>query len=139
MDEQEALPRREAALGVGLLGVLLLGLVGTIVIRIVHAKPRRGAAPSAATWASQSSPTTQPPVANVLGDATRIAGEDASPATPIPTVDATEASVAPASSIEADRAASEAAPLTPQAPEFVAPSSIRRQSSSMEGDDAISY
>lgn len=126
MEEQEGLPRREAALGVGLLGVLLIGLVGTIVIRIVHAKPRREAAPAAATWASQSVPTTTTSPADVPSDPTQLVGEDA-PATPIPTVDARETSVAPASTIEAGGDAWEEAPLAPQPPAFVAPSGVARE------------
>jgi hypothetical protein len=125
MDEQEALPRREAAMGVGLLGVLLLGLVATIVIRIVHAAPRRGAAQSAATWASQNEQPT--PVADNAINPTQVARDDAPPATPIPSVDANEASVAPASTTETADAARESAPLTPQPPAFVAPGSVQRQ------------
>jgi hypothetical protein len=125
MEEQEALPRREAVLGVGLLGVLLLGLVGTIVIRIVHAKPRRGDAPSAASWASQSLPPA--PVADAPIFAAQAAQEEAPPATPIPIVDANEGIVARASTAEPTEASSaadapaETAPVAPQRPAFVAP------------------
>lgn len=125
MEEQEALPRREAVLGVGFLGVLLLGLVGTIVIRIVHAKPRRGDAPSAATWASQGPPLA--PVGDAPLGAAQVAQDEAPPATPIPTVDANDAIVAPASTAEPTEASNvadaprETAPVAPQRPAFVAP------------------
>jgi hypothetical protein len=93
----------------------------------VHAKPRRGAPQSVATWASQGAATMPALAAEGPGSATQVAAEDAPPATPIPTVDANEAGVAPASTTEPDDDAWEAAPLRPQAPEFLAPSSIQRQ------------
>jgi hypothetical protein len=48
MDERESIPRREAMAGLGALALLSVGLVGTIVFRIVSAAPQpAGSEPTA--------------------------------------------------------------------------------------------
>ncbi|HMO87435.1 MAG TPA: hypothetical protein PKC18_21190, partial [Lacipirellulaceae bacterium] len=64
--EDSTIPRGEALAGLGLLGLLAAGVVGTIGFRIVSAPPRRPAPHADMIWASQTPPSA---VENALVDA----------------------------------------------------------------------
>lgn len=116
MEEHDVISRREAVAGLGLLGVLIAGLIGTIVFRIVHARPKPAPQPSGVEWAMEQPPS----YGETTADALAPAAADALHATPIATVESgpSGASAAAAESAPADRVAR---PRIDEAPRFVAP------------------
>ena len=128
MEERETIPRREATIGVGLLGILTAALVGTVVFRIIHAAPPRRPAQTSAVWASHSPISAEGSLSAVEP---QLAAEQLPPAAPIPTIDDGASSI-PATSTTAPLPAT-AAPQLPSSestrapmdarPYFVAPSS----------------
>lgn len=144
MDEHDTIPRREAILGLGLLGALSIALVATIMYRIVHSAPRNAPPVSAPTWAAAPAIVPEPatataaPIVQTHAPATgdRYAGHPFAtalpPAAAIPTTGDGSSSV-PATSLApalmpVDQAPTMAEPplaepplAEPQQPEFVRP------------------
>jgi cytoskeletal protein RodZ len=91
MEDPEGIARGEAAAGLALVGALGLGLVGTIVYRIVQAAPRSAPTPAAA-WASQSTGAAVEQAAATSAappsEAAELPSEAAPPVAPPPTSDA---------------------------------------------------
>lgn len=94
MDDDDAIPRREAVLGLGLLGALTIALVGAIVFRIVTVAPRKSPYAGAAQIvlaapAQQLAPgTVDVPAPAAMADAGAEGRENSlPPATPIATSD----------------------------------------------------
>lgn len=119
MDERETIPRREAAIGIGLLGLFTAALIGTVVFRIVQAGPQRGPQTTTTVWASQEP-------ANVAGEldarAAPLAAEISPPAAPIPTIDDGASSVPVSSNVAPlEPMNTPADSPAPTSPHFVAP------------------
>jgi hypothetical protein len=134
MDEPEVIPRREALLGLGLLGLTTVALVGTVVFRIVQEAPPRTPQAPVTVWASQTpakplvEATTAAAEVESGPSEPRLAAEISPPAAPIPTIDDGAGSVpVSTNAIPADAAlARPEAPVeeeipAPALPYFVAP------------------
>ena len=136
MDERERIPRHEAIIGLSVLGVTMISLVVTVVIRIVNAAPKHGPPESVPTWVMapdepmQSAPgfeSTSPPSDDRYAAAPEAAPFQ--PAAPIPTVGDGSSSV-PATSMAPTQAPDftpmpghiQPQPVEPVRPRFVAPS-----------------
>jgi hypothetical protein len=129
MDERETVPRRDAIVGLSLLGVFSLTLVGTLAYRIVYPTPHVAPKVVINEWASQGPLLEDPsaifasePSATPLGNGTLPAVD------PIPTV-AEETTSIPAAANAAVEETFEPAPTESASdpptmqPYFVAPSS----------------
>jgi hypothetical protein len=129
MDERETVPRRDAIVGLSLLGVFSLTLTGTLAYRIVY--PTQHVPPKVVIneWISQGPlPSDPSDLFPVDANATRLAAEGFPTVDPIPTVTEGSPSV-PASAINeletpphVEAPAAMEAPRPAEAPTFVAPS-----------------
>jgi hypothetical protein len=129
MEERDVVPRREAIVGLGLLGIFSIALTGTLAYRIVY--PTKHEPPKVVLneWESQGPLPADPselftPEAN----APQLANEEFPAVDPIPTVTEGSPSV-PASAInevetppQVEAPATMDAPHPAEAPTFVAPS-----------------
>jgi hypothetical protein len=129
MDERDTVPRRDAIVGLSLLGILSLTLTGTLAYRIVY--PTRHVPPKVVIneWQSQG-PLPDDPSDLFAPDANapQLAAEEFPSVDPIPTVTEGSPSV-PASAINdveppprVEAPAVMEAPQPAEAPTFVAPS-----------------
>ncbi len=126
MDEPEVIPRREAVVGLGLLGLFTAALVGTVLFRIVQATPKRAPQTPATVWASQEPASPLTDEAALTPGEPQLAAEISPPAAPIPTIDDGASSVPVSSNVSQPEPttappASEHTPA-PTLPYFVAPS-----------------
>jgi hypothetical protein len=131
MDEQETISRRDAILGMSVLGMLALGLVGTIVFRIAQASPRGGPRSAQTQRASRVPDDSAADHLAASGrDASQEAQHDISlpPATPIPVIAEGAAAALPASVSQASAAQGPDTSSVRPRPTFVAPSQSRSTS-----------
>lgn len=124
MEEHEVVRRREAVLGLGVLGLLGVALVGTVVIRIIEATPRATSGDMASTReaAPQTAPFDLPH--QIPYDSSEPIAQDAAP---LPAVAATKyesSTEAPAKRDEPPSGGSDRAQPT-RRPHFVAPAGRR--------------
>jgi hypothetical protein len=118
MDDHDVISRREAVAGLGLLSVLCAGLIGTIVFRIVHARPKPATPSQLTMWASDAVPPSRA-TADVA--AAPMAAEPLPSAAPIPTVDEGQSDVPTVSA--AAPLEVETPPVQSEPPLFIAPGS----------------
>ena len=120
MEEPEVIPRREAVIGLGLLGALSLALVATIVFRIVNAAPRHALPGTSPLWAA--APLEPPTLVEATAPMAAPTTAAATPNAPVPPIDDRYAletiapalpAAAPIPTIEDDSSSVPAASLAP--------------------------
>lgn len=132
--EDDALNRKEAVAGLGIIGLLMLALVGVIVYRIVGAKPAAPRSVGETTFAAESLAPGQPVTPEPAAESVDAPVVEAQAASPIPIAADSDFESVPLTSGSEPAAQIPAPTLPPPAeaeplerPTFVAPGSRASQ------------